>query len=353
MVNVSSDAHRPARVDFDDLQLERRYTAFGAYCLSKLMNLLFTFELARRIEARGITANAAHPGPVASNFGRSNKGFLGALFALAGPFMLTPEKGARTQIWLASAPELGGRDRQVLRQVPREEAVAARARRGDAEAAVGRHRRAGRARETPPKPSARRIDAWNRRSASPGSKTCRRSTPSTTTTSARHLHLAVRAVARGGAARLVRRARRLAPDHRRGRRRAARSSAGARCRSTTGARATASPSRTPSTCTRSSQRRGVGRALLADLVARARALGHHTIVASVSADQAASLGAARGRRLRRGRADAGAGREVRSCGWTASTCRSSYSGDATSSPTSSSERRRRPAPSSSRRASGP
>jgi NAD(P)-dependent dehydrogenase (short-subunit alcohol dehydrogenase family) len=108
IVNVSSDAHRPAKVDFDDLQLERRYTAFGAYCLSKLMNLLFTFELARRVSARGITANAAHPGPVATNFGRSNRGFFGALFALAGPFMLTPEKGARTQIWLASSPDVEG-----------------------------------------------------------------------------------------------------------------------------------------------------------------------------------------------------------------------------------------------------
>jgi NAD(P)-dependent dehydrogenase (short-subunit alcohol dehydrogenase family) len=108
IVNVSSEAHRPAKVDFDDLQLERRYSAFGAYCLSKLMNLLFTFELARRVQARGITVNAAHPGPVASNFGRSNRGVFGFLFALAGPFMLTPEKGARTQIWLASSPELAG-----------------------------------------------------------------------------------------------------------------------------------------------------------------------------------------------------------------------------------------------------
>ena len=108
IVNVSSDAHRPARVDFDNLQLERRYTAFGAYCLTKLMNLLFTFELARRIQPRGITANAAHPGPVASNFGRSNRGVFGFMFALAAPFMLTPEKGARTQIWLASSPEVEG-----------------------------------------------------------------------------------------------------------------------------------------------------------------------------------------------------------------------------------------------------
>jgi len=108
IVNVSSDAHRPARVNFDDLQLERRYTAFGAYCLSKLMNLLFTYELARRVAPRGITVTAAHPGPVASNFGRSNRGVFGFLFALAGPFMLTPEKGARTQIWLASSPDVEG-----------------------------------------------------------------------------------------------------------------------------------------------------------------------------------------------------------------------------------------------------
>ncbi len=108
IVNVSSDAHRPARVDFDDLPLERRYTAVGASCVTKLMNLLFTFELARRVQPRGITANAAHPGPVASNFGRSNRGVFGALFALAGPFMLTPAKGARTQIWLASSPDVEG-----------------------------------------------------------------------------------------------------------------------------------------------------------------------------------------------------------------------------------------------------
>jgi NAD(P)-dependent dehydrogenase (short-subunit alcohol dehydrogenase family) len=106
VVNVSSEAHKPAKVDFDNLQLERRYTAFGAYCLSKLMNLLFTFELARRVQGRGITVNAAHPGPVASNFGRSNRGVFGFLFALAGPFMLTPGKGARTQIWLASSPDV-------------------------------------------------------------------------------------------------------------------------------------------------------------------------------------------------------------------------------------------------------
>ena len=108
VVCVSSVVLLPVLVVFVVLLLVCRYTAFGAYCLSKLMNLLFTFELARRVQARGITANAAHPGPVASNFGRSNRGVFGALFARAGPFMLTPEKGARTQIWLASSPDVEG-----------------------------------------------------------------------------------------------------------------------------------------------------------------------------------------------------------------------------------------------------
>jgi NAD(P)-dependent dehydrogenase (short-subunit alcohol dehydrogenase family) len=108
IVNVASEAHRGGKVDFDNLQLERGYTAWRAYCVSKLMNLLFTFELARRVAGRDITVNAAHPGPVASNFGRSNRGLFGFLFALASPFMLTPEKGARTQIWLASSPEVAG-----------------------------------------------------------------------------------------------------------------------------------------------------------------------------------------------------------------------------------------------------
>ena len=107
VVNVSSAAHQPARMDFDNLQSEKKYSAFGAYCVSKLENLLFTFELARRLAASGVTANAAHPGPVASGFG-TTEGWIGKVMPLARLFMLTPEKGARTSIFLASSPELTG-----------------------------------------------------------------------------------------------------------------------------------------------------------------------------------------------------------------------------------------------------
>jgi NAD(P)-dependent dehydrogenase (short-subunit alcohol dehydrogenase family) len=104
LVNVSSEAHRPAKIDFSDLQFEKSWSSFGSYCVTKLENLLFTFEFARRFPR--ITSNAVHPGAVASNFGRSNHGWFGRVFALGAPFMLTPEKGARTSIFAASAPEL-------------------------------------------------------------------------------------------------------------------------------------------------------------------------------------------------------------------------------------------------------
>ncbi|MDB4970610.1 MAG: short-chain dehydrogenase/reductase [Myxococcales bacterium] len=108
IVNVSSDAHRPARVDFDNLELKTGYGGFKAYCLSKLMNLLFTYELARRLEGSGVTVNAAHPGPVASGFGSSSSGLMRFGIALVRPFFLTPAQGARTSIWLASSPAVEG-----------------------------------------------------------------------------------------------------------------------------------------------------------------------------------------------------------------------------------------------------
>ena len=105
VVNVSSQAHRMAKPDLTDLQMDKRWSSFGSYGMSKLLNLWFTFEFARR--HAGIACNALHPGAVASNFGRSSPGWMGRLFALGAPFLLTPEKGARTSIWLASAPEVG------------------------------------------------------------------------------------------------------------------------------------------------------------------------------------------------------------------------------------------------------
>jgi NAD(P)-dependent dehydrogenase (short-subunit alcohol dehydrogenase family) len=113
VVNVASDAHKSARkgLDFDDLQSSRhRYRSFNVYGKTKLANILFTRELARRWDDTGVTANAVHPGFVASSFGRDgDTGRLGALvFPLLKPFALNPEQGARTQVYVASAPELAG-----------------------------------------------------------------------------------------------------------------------------------------------------------------------------------------------------------------------------------------------------
>ncbi len=112
VVNVASAAHSGARkgLDFDDLQSTRRYRGFGVYSQTKLANILFTRELARRWDDTGITANALHPGFVASRFGRDGDGgrLTGMVFPLLKPFALTPEQGAQTQVYVASAPELAG-----------------------------------------------------------------------------------------------------------------------------------------------------------------------------------------------------------------------------------------------------
>jgi NAD(P)-dependent dehydrogenase (short-subunit alcohol dehydrogenase family) len=110
IVNVSSAAHRGARIAFDDLDLKRGYGGMRAYSRSKLANLLFTFELARRMEGTGVTVNALHPGFVATDFGKNN----GAIARLLLPLALrlgrarSPQEGARTTVYLASAPEVEG-----------------------------------------------------------------------------------------------------------------------------------------------------------------------------------------------------------------------------------------------------
>jgi NAD(P)-dependent dehydrogenase (short-subunit alcohol dehydrogenase family) len=112
VVNVASDAHKQARrgLDFDDLQSEHRYRAFAVYGKTKLANILFTRELARRWNDSGVTANAVHPGFVASGFGRDgDTGALGTfVMPLLKPFALSSERGAQTSIYVASAPELEG-----------------------------------------------------------------------------------------------------------------------------------------------------------------------------------------------------------------------------------------------------
>lgn len=111
VVNLASMAHKGARgIDFDDLQSERRYRSFSVYGRSKLADILWTRELARRWDADGITANAVHPGFVYSDFARDGDmgRFVGSLYPLLKPFAMSPAQGARTQVYVASAPELDG-----------------------------------------------------------------------------------------------------------------------------------------------------------------------------------------------------------------------------------------------------
>jgi len=106
IVTVSSVAHRRAHLDFGDLQLERGYAIMRAYGQSKLANVLFTRELARRLAGTRVTANCLHPGAVATRIWSGARGFARPLLALAKLFMLTPEEGARTIVHLASEPEV-------------------------------------------------------------------------------------------------------------------------------------------------------------------------------------------------------------------------------------------------------
>jgi NAD(P)-dependent dehydrogenase (short-subunit alcohol dehydrogenase family) len=111
IINVSSDAHKAVRsIDFDTLGVGK--AGFGAYAQSKMMNLLFTFELARRLEGTGVTVNALHPGFVATGFGKNNDGAAGsilrAVIGLMRPMARTPEQGAQTTIYLASSPDVEG-----------------------------------------------------------------------------------------------------------------------------------------------------------------------------------------------------------------------------------------------------
>ena len=104
VVTVSSAAHRNVVLDFDDLQGERRYSGFGAYSRSKLANVLFTHELSRRLEGTGVTANCLHPGVVATGIFRNVPGWLRVIFT--SRLVLSPEKGADTMLYLATAPEV-------------------------------------------------------------------------------------------------------------------------------------------------------------------------------------------------------------------------------------------------------
>jgi retinol dehydrogenase-12 len=110
IVNVASDAHRGATLDFDDLQSERRYGAFRVYQRSKLCNILFTRELARRLDGTGVTVNCLHPGFVATRFGDDNGGLFRLVMKIGkGIAAITPERGAMTSVYLATSPEVAGK----------------------------------------------------------------------------------------------------------------------------------------------------------------------------------------------------------------------------------------------------
>jgi NAD(P)-dependent dehydrogenase (short-subunit alcohol dehydrogenase family) len=106
IVNTASSAHKGCSIDFDDLQSAKSFSPRRAYGRSKLCNILFTRELARRWRAEGITANCFHPGFVASRFGESSGGLTSRVIALAKVLAISPEKGAETLVYLASSPEV-------------------------------------------------------------------------------------------------------------------------------------------------------------------------------------------------------------------------------------------------------
>jgi NAD(P)-dependent dehydrogenase (short-subunit alcohol dehydrogenase family) len=108
VVTVASGAHQGAIINFDDLQAEKRYNAMRAYSQSKLATILFTHELAKRLQGTNVTANCLHPGTVATNLGSDNGPVLSFLIKLALRTGISPEKGAETSIYLASSPEVEG-----------------------------------------------------------------------------------------------------------------------------------------------------------------------------------------------------------------------------------------------------
>ncbi len=108
IITTSSVAHRGAHINFNDLQFERgRYNGVEAYRQSKLANILFTKELARRSRASGVTSNCFHPGGVRTNLVRNSPWYYRLIWAIISPFLVSPKKGADTAVYLASSPKLG------------------------------------------------------------------------------------------------------------------------------------------------------------------------------------------------------------------------------------------------------
>ena len=109
VVTVSSGAQAAGRIDFDDLQGARNYSGQRAYSQSKLANIMFTNELARRLEGTGVTATSVHPGVVRTNFGAEDQAWFFAIISrVIRPLLKTPAQGAQTAIYLASSPDMAG-----------------------------------------------------------------------------------------------------------------------------------------------------------------------------------------------------------------------------------------------------
>lgn len=108
IINVSSNAHEGQVIDFDDLQCRQNYRFMRAYGKSKLANLLFTYELDRRLSGSGVTVNALHPGFVATNIGGNNGPLVRLFMPLIRLWAISPQEGAETSIYLASSPEVAG-----------------------------------------------------------------------------------------------------------------------------------------------------------------------------------------------------------------------------------------------------
>ena len=109
IITTSSDAHKSARIPFDDLQAEGGWAGMGfrRYGETKLANVLFTVELARQLQGTGVTANCFHPGFVASGFNRNNGPLMRVGMMLSRPFARSSRKGAQTLVWLADSQEAG------------------------------------------------------------------------------------------------------------------------------------------------------------------------------------------------------------------------------------------------------
>ena len=116
IINVSSEAHKAASVDFKDLQSEKKYSSFKAYANVKLFNILFTKSLAEKFGDQGIKSYAYHPGVVNTNFGHQSKGIFKLLISLFKPFMVSPAKGAETGIFLSTSSEINGKNGEYFKK---------------------------------------------------------------------------------------------------------------------------------------------------------------------------------------------------------------------------------------------